>query len=360
MYDQTSHDLDAYASAISAMPSVGTATSGQVGWVALLAANGNRQADLLAPAALISVDQSLDAFVTLGVGGVVLGIKLPLLLPSFTPQAEQYTQFFATVAQHARDRHLQIDVELSAMFCGTIYAECSYTYPTTAAGWGQLTAQQARTVIDQVRPDYLNLISEPGTEATLTGIPELGTVAGFRTMVTDAVTAIGAHGDVKLVAGAASWYPAAWDEAIADSGIDGFVTHIYPATAGTAANLIAIADLAHAAGKPLIADEVWLYKGTVSAQGGVADSNQQGAINTYSFWEPLDRTFIQATRQWADKAGVPLTSAFWSVQTLAYNTWTAGLAAEAPAQILLQGNKAAVAAMSAGTFTGPGYALVGR
>ncbi len=69
------------------------------------------------------------------------------------------------------------------MFCGTIYATCSYTYPSTVAGWAQLTAQQARTVIDQVRPDYLNLISEPNTEANPTGIKELATLAGFKQMV---------------------------------------------------------------------------------------------------------------------------------------------------------------------------------
>ncbi len=97
--------------------------------------------------------------------------------------------------------------------------------------------------------------------------------------------------------------------------------------------------MAHDAGKPLVADEVWLHKGATSAQGNVDASNQQGAINTYSLWEPLDVKFLAATREWAQKAGVPLISGLWSWQTLAYNTWPAELAAKPPPQILIQSDQ---------------------
>ena len=359
-YDQTAAGLTAFGRAIDVMPDLGKPPKGQLGFVELLDANGNRQSALLQPNAMAAIDRSLDAFKRLGVRGVVLGVKLPLLLPSFTPQSAQYARFWATVADHARAHGFVVDVELGPLFCGTVYSRCSYQYPTTVAGWAQLTAQQARTVIDQIHPDYLDLISEPNTEANLTRIPALESVPGFTAFVTDALAALGAHGSTKVVAGAASWFPVKYDQAIIGSGIDGLVTHIYPAGAGTAANLIATSTLAHDAGKPMIADETWLYKGTTTASGNVQATNQQGSLNCFSFWEPLDVRFMQATREWATKAGILLVSGFWSNETLAYSTWTPQLDAESSLQIQAQTTAAAVAAMPAGTFTHTGLALVGQ
>jgi hypothetical protein len=360
-YNQTAADLTAYEQAIAAMPTYSTTpANGRTGFVELLDANGNRQAALLKPTAMTGVNQSLDAFKRLGVGGVVIGVKLPLLLPQYTPQAAQYTQFFAKAADAARARGFVVDVELGPLFCGTDYAHCSYHYPTTPAGWAKLTAQQARTVIDSVHPDYLDLISEPSTEAILTGIKSLQTLNGFRTFVSDTVNAIGIHGSTKLMAGAASWFPATFDQSIVGSGIDGLVTHVYPATAGTAANLVATSRVAHNAGLPIIADEVWLYKGSATASGSVQASNEQGALNCFSFWEPLDVRFIRATREWATKTGSPLMSGFWSWLAFAYSTWTPALDAKSSPQIQAQNYEAAASALSKGKYTDTGLALVGR
>jgi len=361
LYDQTAQDLGAFSAAISAMPNyAGKTQTAQFGYVELLDANGNRQAALLQPSTLSSVDQSLDAFKRLGVAGVVLGIKLPLLIPTFTPQAAQYAHFFSTVADHARARGLGVSVELSALFCGTIYSQCSYAYPTTVDGWATLTAQQARIVIDQVHPDDIDLISEPNTEANLTGIRALETVQGMVEFVTTTLNDIGPHPTTKLFAGAASWFGPTYDQAIVATPIDGLVTHIYPATATTAANLVETAQIAHAAGKPIIADEAWLYKGTTTAGGNVQASNQQGALNTYSFFEPLDVEFFRAARMWAEKAGSTILSGFWSWQTLAYLTWTPALDAMPAAQQLVLSDQAAAAAINAGTSSNTGRALVGK
>ena len=360
MFDQTSRDLDAYAAAITAMPTYSTSAASQVGFGELLDANGNRQGELLMPAAMTGVDQSLDAFKRLGVRGVVVGVKLPLLLPTYTPQAGQYADFWSAVADHARARGFTVDVELGPLFCGTTYSQCSYHYPTTVVGWADLTAQQARTVLDQIHPDYLDLLSEPNTEANLTGIRELQSVTGVTDFVKEALARIGAHGDTKLLAGAASWFGPVYDEAIARTGVDGLVTHIYPANASTAANLVATARVAHDANLPFIADEVWLYKGTTTAAGNVQASNGEGFLNTFSFWEPLDVRFMQATRQWAAKAGSTLLSGFWSWQTQAYLTWTPALDATPIARVLLDSAAAAASAMTAVTFTQTGLALVGR
>jgi len=360
-YNQTAADLRAYAHAIDAMATYSRTGSGsRIGFVELLDANGNRQAALLKSTTMTSVNESLDAFRRLGIGGVVLGVKLPLLLSQYAAHASQYAQFYAKVADAARARGFTIDVELGALFCGTIYAQCSYTYPRTVAGWAKLTAEQARTVIDTVRPDYIDIISEPNTEAILTGIRALQTVSGFRSFVSETLADLGSRGATKVIAGAASWFPSSYDQAIVGSGVNGLVAHIYPASAATAANLIADSRVAHDAHLPIIADEVWLYKGHTTASGSVEASNEQGALNCFSFWEPLDVEFIHATREWADKVGSPVVSGFWSWEAFAYSKWTPQLDAQSSPQIQTQTYNAAQAARSAGTFTETGLALVGR
>lgn len=360
MYAQTASDLDAYAKAIHAMPTYAKAGPAKNGFVELLAANGNRQTALLQTGTMSLVNQSLDAFKRLGVGGVVLGVKLPLLLPQYTAHASEYATFFAKVTQAAHARGLKVDTELGALFCGSVYApDCSYTFGTTVAEFAAITAQQARIVVDTVRPDYVDLISEIDTEADLTDIAALRSVAGFSSFVSIAVATIGTHGTTKLIAGAPSWFPVTYDRAIVDTGIDAFAMHIYPATAATAANLVAVSRLAHDAGKPIIADEVGLYKGKAGV-GAIQAGNEQGARNCFSFWQPLDVKFARATREWAAKTGTPLVSVFWSWQAFAYSTWSPALDALTSAQIQGYTNQAALAAMRAHTFTNAGLAIVGR
>ena len=214
-------------------------------------------------------------------------------------------------------------------------------------------------MIDKVHPDYLDLISEPNTEAALTGIKSIQTVAGFKSFVTATLDAIGKHGTTKLIAGAASWFSSAYDQAIINSGIDGLAVHIYPATAGTGANLAAVSRIAHNAHRPLITDEVWLFKGPATG-GTIQSANEQGALNCFSFWQPLDVQFIRATRKWAAKSGSPVVSGFWSWQAFAYSPWTPTLDARSSSQIQAQTDQAALAALGAGTFTSAGRALVGR
>jgi hypothetical protein len=355
--------LDAFSSTIARMaPLHGRRppNSKNLGWAELLVANGNRQGALLEPTAMASVDVNLRALKRLGVGGVVLGIKLPLLIASYQPRAADYADFYATVARHARALGFGVDVELSAMFCGTIYAQCSYRYPDSVSAWAELTAEQARTVINRVHPGWLDLISEPNTEATLTGITALDTKSGLVSFVTAAVHNIGRQGSTKLVAGAASWYGPDWDQALAATPIDALVTHVYPATAGTAANLVRTAQIAKRAGKPLVADEMWLYKAVPTLSGGVGASSQEGALATYSFWEPLDVRFMRAVRQWATKAGVAFVSGFWSQLAFAYVTWTAAAGSRPAAQQVAASAQAAGQAMVAGTTTLTGRALIGR
>jgi hypothetical protein len=362
MVSELSSQLDDYQAAVDAMPddrSGDASTPPFVPAAELLDANGNRQGALLQPGALGLVEQELDAFKKLGLTGVTIGIKLPLLLPQFTPQAARYANFYAAVADQARRRGFTIDVELGGLFCGTAFSTCSYAYPTSVSGWARLTAQQARVVIDRVHPRYLDIMSEPNTEANLTSIPALETLSGVTQFVTDTLQLIGPRGTTELGAGAASWFPVSFDEAIAATGVNVLMEHIYPLSPGVVSTLTATAALAHRVGKPIVADEVWLYKGSTTASGNVAASGDESKLDAYSFFEPLDARFLSITREWATKADVAFASPFWSSQLFSYVNWTPELDAGGVDQTLALLDRQAASAMARGRVSRSGLAWVG-
>jgi len=51
---------------------------------------------------------------------VTLGVKVPMLLASFSPDARRYADFCATVAQHIRARGMLVSVELGSLSIASI------------------------------------------------------------------------------------------------------------------------------------------------------------------------------------------------------------------------------------------------
>ena len=253
-------------------------------------------------------------------------------------------------------RGFTIDVELGGLFCGTVFSTCTYAYPHTVSGWARLTAEQAKIVIARTHPQYLDILSEPNTEAELTSIPALETLNGVVQFVTSTLQQIGRRGTTKIGAGAASWFPVSFDRAIAKTSVDVLIDHIYPLSSNIIQTVRATAALAHQTHKPLVADEVWLYKSTPSLNGGVTASGSEAKLDAFSFFEPLDERFLSITREWSIKADVAFTSPFWSQQLFSYTTWTPQLEAESTTQHRCSFDQEAAAAMANGAFSASGLA----
>ena len=246
LYGQVSRHLDAFARAGAVMPTMGRAQARRppVAGVELLAANGNRLSALLTPRNLQLVDLTLDRLKQLGVEGITLGIKVPMLLSSFTPAAVRYADFYAKVADDIRARGMVVSVELGSLFCGTAFARCTKPFGGSYERFVADTAAQARIVIKRVRPTYLTLFSEPDTEAKLTGVRMLNTPAGSARAVADILHRIGQRSRTRIGAGAPTWLPTAFARAIVSQHVDYLDTHIYPAGAQQGANAAAIARIA--------------------------------------------------------------------------------------------------------------------
>ncbi|MGZ4325585.1 MAG: hypothetical protein ACXVV5_26425 [Solirubrobacteraceae bacterium] len=354
LFDQVSHHLDAYEHAVAAMPRARPMPRGRppIAGVELLAANGNRLSALLQPGTMQLVDVSLDRFRTLGLGGVTLGIKVPMLLGSFSPDAQRYADFYATVAKHIRARRMAVSVELGALFCGTVYASCTNPFAASYQTFVADTAAQARTVIKRLHPDYLTIISEPDTEARLTGVRALDTPAIAARAVADIVARIGPRGRTRVGAGAGTWLPTSFAQAIAAQRVDYLDTHTYPVGRQDGANAVAIAAIAHKRRKPLVADEVWLYKSAEPGIGSTIGAAEQAfRQDMFSFWEPLDARFLATTATWARKAGAIYVSAFWSWQFFTYLTWTPALDLDLYPQLTATFNQTVLPALVGGETT---------
>ncbi|HEX4821988.1 MAG TPA: hypothetical protein VFV00_17420 [Acidimicrobiales bacterium] len=356
LYDHLASDLDAYESAVDAMPDAPASTP-LVKGAELLAANGNRLAGLLAPNTLGLVDESLDRLHALHVGGVTLGIKVPMLLDSFSPDAGRYADFYATVAEHVRARGMVVSVELGVLFCGTAFAQCTNPYGAgTYQSFVDDTVAQARIVIERLHPDYLTLVAEPDTEAKLTGIRVLGTPTGAARAVGDILAGIGERGSTRVGAGAGTWLPTSFADAIAAEPVDYLDTHTYPVGGGVGANAVAIAAVAQRAHLSLVVDEVWLYKtDQPGIAGGPAAAEQVFRQDVYSFWEPLDERFLAITSKWAHKAGAAYVSPFWSWQFFTYLDWSPQLDAAPYAQLTQAFNRVVAPALTSSQTTAVGH-----
>lgn len=357
LYAHLSSALDAYEAAIQAMPSTrrSSARSATLAAAELLPANGNRLKALLAPSTLPSVDAWLDRFHAMGIRGVTVGIKLPMLLERFGADASSYTRFYATVADHARRRGMTVDVELGALFCGTAYASCSSPFDRSYQQVVDDTVAQARIVIARVRPTYLDILAEPTTQATLTGVQEFKTPVGVARYVRDVLAGIGPRGSTKVGAGGATWLDPTYDEAILREEVDFLVVHIYPMNPQIAGNIVTITALAQRAHKPIVADEIGLYK-TDTTGAGAATADSVYRLDAFSFFEPLDVRFVTITAQWAKKAAVAYVSPFWAGQFFAYIKWTPALDRAPFAVLSRTSNAASAKAFGADLLTGYGRA----
>jgi hypothetical protein len=169
----------------------------------LLYANGNLGEALLTPQMMNLNRTLLDRLQALGVEGVVVAIKFPLLSPSF-PRSADYLNFYKEIVLECHERGMRVLVESGAIFSGTPYS-------TVHVDWSQYTRDsffqgledQLLLIATQVRPDYLTLANEPTTDAALTGFQITPAVWGA--FLQDASSKVDRSSGLKVGAGTGTW-----------------------------------------------------------------------------------------------------------------------------------------------------------
>ncbi len=286
----------------------------------LLYANSNAGEALLQPAVLPIVEKQLDDLHAMGVKGVVVAIKFPMLEPDF-PHSADYLQFYKQVAAEIHKRGMKFLVEAGPVFSGTIFSSVrvdwsKYNKDTFIAD----QQNELVTIANEIQPDYLQIADEPSTIATLSGVKF--TPADYAAFVQSSVQKIGHRSGMKLGAGSGTWEdPAYMDDLMNIQGLDCIDIHVYPL--GRNAVLLQraydTALKARANGKCAVISETWLYKISSSEMTTLGGNFEQVYMrDPFSFWEPVDESFIRAVTKLSQASGIEFASFYWTRYFFAY------------------------------------------
>jgi hypothetical protein len=283
-------------------------------------ANGNIGEGLLSANMMGYNRMLLDRLQAMGVKGVVLAIKFPLLKPDF-PHSSEYLQFFQNITVECRQRGMKVLVECGAIFAGTPYSPVQVDWSNyTTETFLQGLQDQLLLIAKEIKPDYLTLANEPQTEESLTNLTITPTTWGG--FIASTLPKIDHSGGLLVGAGTGTWEnPAYINELFNMSGLDYIDLHIYPMNQNAIYldRALNYALQAHAAGKRVTVSESWLWKATPAELGNfLGDTEKIMNRDVYSFWYPLDERFIQDIINLADATDMDFVSFFWTRNLLSY------------------------------------------
>jgi hypothetical protein len=286
----------------------------------LACANGNIGEGLLSANIINYNRMVLDSLQAMGVKGVVLALKFPLLKLDF-PRSSEYLQFFKSIMVECHQRGMKVLVECGAIFADTPYSPVevdwsSYTTETFLQG----LEDQLLLIAEEIKRDYLTLANEPQTEEALTELTI--TPAVWSAFIASTLQNVDRSGGLLVGAGTGIWEnPSYIDELFDMPSLDYIDLHIYPMNTDAIYldRALNYAVEARAVGKRLTASESWLWKATPAELSNfLGDAEKIMNRDVYSFWYPLDERFIQDILNLAGAADLDFVSFFWTRNLLSY------------------------------------------
>ena len=331
----------------------------------LLTAASNNGTALLDPALRDGNRRYLQALSDLGVQAVIIQINYPLLTQNFTTNSAAYLTTFAEIADEVRAQGLKLIVEHNNLLPTFSALDPTTYYSTlTKTQFGLESYAEVRAIIEQVKPDYLSLVTEPETFEYAMGLNM--TVTEWQTYVEGVVTqlAVDVPGHTtKLGAGSGVWEdPAYVSNFTLIAGLDYIDLHSYPLTNGVTdylKNLETWPAQVRATNPSLeiISSESWLYKAQVSDLGGPPIDPVLLSRDVYSFWEPLDKQYLDVLAITAHKENFSVVAPFWSNYFFAYLNYNdPSLADLNPMELYDRAYTSAYQAVLKGKTTGLGQA----
>jgi hypothetical protein len=359
-YASIEADAQAFEGMAGSSSSGGTTTVG----AELLAANGNIGTGLLSAHALFGVETELDAYRALGVQGVTVCVSFPLLLPS-TTDSSGYLGFYEQVAQQVHARDMVLSVEENPIFAGTQLTTLPISYAgLTLDSYAAEQQQQAQLIINDMQPEYLSLLTEPDTFSSVLRL-DLDTPATASQVVTAELSGLN-RGITLVGAGSGTWSNPSIDQALLTTSIDYLDVHVYPLAPADLTNLTSDVAAAKATGKSLVMDETWLYKDLTDGNfgpAGTSQSNASGPENemkdvSFSFWEPLDESYVAAMVSYVRSQGFSYVAFFDGSRCFfGYLTWSPQLDAASYPAFSQEYNQMVAANLAGPAVSGTGLSL---
>ncbi|MGA8848274.1 MAG: hypothetical protein WB564_00395 [Dehalococcoidia bacterium] len=283
-------------------------------------ANGNIGEGLLSANTMENNRILLDNLQAMGVKGVVLAIKFPLLKPDFTRSSE-YLQFFKNIMVECHQRGMKVLVECGVIFAGTPYSPVEVNWSSyTTETFLQSLEDQLLLIAREIKPDYLTLANEPETEEALTKLTITPTI--WSDFIASTLQKIDRFGGLLAGAGTGTWEnPSYINELFNMPGLDYIDLHIYPMNKNAIYldRALNYTIEARAGGKLVTVSEAWLWKATPAELGNfLGDTEKIMNRDVYSFWYPLDEHFFQDIMNLADATKMDFVSFFWTRNLFSY------------------------------------------
>jgi hypothetical protein len=301
-----------------------------------------------------AVSLYLDRLQELGVQGVTMPIGYPLYTPNF-PHYQDYVKFYEQVVQEGRKRGMKIDVESAVIFANTEFSTLHVSYAgLTFDQFKTERKQMIASIVQDLRPDYLNLGAEPDTEYQLTGLKELNSPDKYTEYVNYVLDGLD-RGSTKIGAGIGTWGNMQYVTDLASkTSLDSIHFHVYPITGNYLQNILSITAIAKQYGKRVVLDEAWLYKVDKPSPNSVAASPEIFRRDVFSFWAPLDQKFIAVIVKSARVANIEYISPFWTQLFFGYVEYNSNTAQLPFKELSSMANQIASKNIIADQFTSTG------
>ncbi|UCG06306.1 MAG: hypothetical protein JSV83_20735 [Desulfobacterales bacterium] len=300
--------------------------------VELLVANSNRGDVLLTDRVFNATRITLDRLQDLGVRSVAVSIQFPMLTRSF-PRFIEYKDFYRRVAWEIRRRGLDFIVEMGTFFQETEFTKFKVDYSNLKlTDFRAGLRQMAQIIIDELRPDYLTILTEPDTMKNNTGLNF--TVKNFSTTIRHVVDGL-EHRGVKLGAGAGTWDNIQYFTELTDiPQLDYIDMHIYPIQQDFAWDKVnKITQQARQRQKSVSIGEAWLYKVSQHEFGRMSPV-KAFARDVFSFWQPLDSLFMEVMVNLSHHVDAEFCSFFWMKYLYGYMDYNLRTSTLRPQQLI--------------------------
>ena len=314
LYNGLSADMDKFQTKLDLISSGSAKVDKTVFAAELLYANGNVGEALLNPQVMGLNRLMLDRFQSMGIKGVVVAIKYPLLSPNF-PRSSEFLKFYKDIIVECHSRDLKVLVEVGAIFSGTPYSPVQIDWSKyTTESFLQGLEDQLILVAGQVQPDYLTLANEPVTDEGLTDLKI--TPEAWSSFINSTVSRIDRSYGILVGAGTGTWEnPAYMNSIINMPGLDYIDLHVYPMGTDNVflERALSYSQTSHRNGKRVTVSECWLYKALPEELGsGLGSAETIMDRDYYSFWSPLDAQFARLIVSLSATADLDFVSFFWS------------------------------------------------
>ena len=329
----------------------------------LTCVNSCRLPRLLDPEAYKGVTLELDRLKALKLEAVTVSLGFPMLYPQFHKDKktyEAYLGFYEKLAGDVRSRGMKLIVETGAIFSQAGYVEAGFDTAgfyrsLSLADYIKARSEMAVIIARYLKPDFLCLGAEPDTENRQTVQP-LDTPKSFARLVNSVLAALEeAHVRTMPVgAGVGSWQPQYITYALElakDTRLDFIDMHLYAVNKDFLDRLFSITGIARTYGKAVAMSQAWLYKSRTQELGEEVAEAEFFSRDAFSFWEPLDRKFLETMVRFARFSGFMFFSPSWSKYFYAYLDYKQYNGLQ-PGQLIRASTQDAVQGIAVGEFTG--------